>query len=253
MTQTIQFLGTRVPHVPAVGTWESNEPWACEISFLRRTWVALLVTVFLVCVARISAQTIPGSGVHEIAHVVDAHYNGLHSLRCGFTESYEGMGIARSESGTLQLLKPGRMRWDYNSPAGKLFVLDGKYAWSYAPGNSQVQRIEAKKLDDLRSPISYLLGHTQLEKELTGLTLAPASDGQLLLTGRPKGQQNRVKSVKLTVTAVGFITHLEIEETDGALTRFTFTNEQPNAAIPESSFHFTPPAGVPVVDALPPV
>ena len=240
-------------HVPAVVTRESDELWEREISFLQRAHIALFAVLVSVCATAGSAQAIPGSGVHEIAHVVDAHYNSLHSLRCGFTESYEGMGISRSESGTLQLLKPGRMRWDYNSPAGKLFVLDGKYAWSYAPGNSQVQRIEAKKLDDLRSPISYLLGHTQLEKELTGLTLASASEGQFLLTGKPKGQQNRVKSVKLTVTASGFITHLEIEETDGALTRFTFNSEQPNAAIPESTFHFTPPAGIPVVDALPPV
>ena len=231
----------------------SSRYWVPQVSFLWRLGIALFTALLFVYSAPVSAQTLPGSGVHEIAHVVDAHYNSLHSLRCGFTESYEGMGIARSESGILQLLKPGRMRWDYNSPAGKLFVLDGKYAWSYAPGNSQVQRIEAKKLDDLRSPISYLLGHTQLEKELTGLTLAPAPEGEFLLTGKPKGQQNRVKSVKLTVTATGFITHLEIEETDGALTRFTFSNEQPNAAIPESTFHFTPPAGVPVVDALPPV
>lgn len=212
-----------------------------------------LSVVLSVYTLRVPAQPLPVSGVHEIAHVVDAHYNSLHSLRCSFTESYEGMGISRSESGTLQLLKPGRMRWDYSSPTGKLFLLDGKYAWSYAPGNPQVQRIQAKQLDDLRSPISFLLGHTQLEKELTGLTLAPASEGQFLLTGKPKGQQNRIKSIKLTVTATGSITHLEIEETDGALTRFTFSNEQSNAPVADGAFHFTPPAGVPVVDALPPV
>ena len=46
---------------------------------------------------------------------------------------------------------------------------------------------------------------------------------------------------------------IEIDEIDGAKTVFIFTNEAPNAAIPESLFHFAPPAGVPVVDALPPV
>ena len=55
------------------------------------------------------------------------------------------------------------------------------------------------------------------------------------------------------MTADGAITGIEIEETDGALTRFTFTGEQPNAPIPAETFHFTPPPGVPVVDALPPV
>ena len=101
---------------------------------------------------------------HDLAQKVDSHYNQLHSLRAGFTESYEGMGIRRTESGTLLLLKPGRMKWEYSSPAGKLFLLDGRFAWFYSRGDSQVQRIPAKELDDLRSPLRFLLGHTQLER-----------------------------------------------------------------------------------------
>ena len=61
------------------------------------------------------------------------------------------------------------------------------------------------------------------------------------------------QSLTLTVTADGAITGMEIEEVDGALTRFSFTAEQPNAPVPPDDFHFTPPPGVPVVDALPPV
>src|ERR1035438_1092959 len=83
----------------------------------------------------------------ELAQRVDRHYNQLHSLKASFTESYEGLGIKRSESGTLLLLKPGRMKWEYSSPAGKLFLLDGKYAWFYTLGDPQVQRIPAKQLD----------------------------------------------------------------------------------------------------------
>jgi outer membrane lipoprotein carrier protein len=55
------------------------------------------------------------------------------------------------------------------------------------------------------------------------------------------------------VTADGSIHGIEIEEVDGALTRFSFTNEETNAPVPAQAFHFTPPAGVPVVNALPPV
>ena len=190
---------------------------------------------------------------HDLAQKVDSHYNQLHSLRAGFTESYEGMGIRRTESGTLLLLKPGRMKWEYSSPAGKLFLLDGRFAWFYSRGDSQVQRIPAKELDDLRSPLRFLLGHTQLERELTNLTLAPAAGGRLTLTGQPKGQEKRVARLALTVTADGAITGIEIEEPDGALTRFTFTGEQPNAPVPAETFRFKAPAGVPVVNALPPV
>ena len=195
----------------------------------------------------------PAVNAHDLAQRVDRRYNTLHSLTAAFTESYQGMGIDRTESGKLLLLKPGRMKWDYTNPAGKLFLLDGKYAWFYSRGNSQVQRIPSKQLDDLRSPLRFLLGHTELEKELTGLTLASAPNGRYALSGQPKGQEQRVARLTLTVTADGTIAGIEIEEADGALTRFTFTGEQPNVAIPAAAFHFTPPAGVPVVDALPPV
>ena len=191
--------------------------------------------------------------VHDVAQRVDRHYNQLHSLKAQFTESYDGLGMQRNEGGTLLLLKPGRMRWDYSSPAGKIFLLDGKYAWFYTRGAAQVQRIESKKLDDLRSPLRFLLGHTQLEKELTNITIATAPNGRFMLSGQPKGQENRVPKLMLTVTSEGSITGIEIHEADGAVTRFTFTDEQTNAAVPDGAFHFTPPQGVPVVDSLPPV
>jgi outer membrane lipoprotein carrier protein len=190
---------------------------------------------------------------HDLASRVDHHYNQLHSLKAGFAETYEGLGIKRTETGTLLLVKPGRMKWDYSSPSGKLFILDGKFAWFYTQGDRQVQRVPAKQLDDLRSPLRFLLGHTELEREFDKLTLAPSSNGAFTLTGQPRGQENRVRRITLTVTAEGIITAIEIEETDGALTHFTFTGEQPNVAIPAETFHFAPPPGVPVVNALPPV
>ena len=223
---------------------------------LRRSGLFFLAAALLpVCP---SAQEHPSSSsgtpdVHQIAQQVDQHYNHLHSLKASFTETYVGLGLHRSESGTLLLLKPGRMRWDYSSPPGKTFLLDGKYAWFYAPGDAQVQRIPAKQLDDLRSPLRFLLGHTELEKELTHLMLKPAPNGQFTLTGQPKDQEKRIPRLSLTVTAPGAITAIEIEEVDGAITSFTFTGEEPNAAIQPEALRFTAPAGVPVIDGHPPV
>jgi outer membrane lipoprotein carrier protein len=193
----------------------------------------------------------PSLTAKELAARVDRHYNQLHSLRAGFTESYEGLGVRRNESGTLLLVKPGRMRWDYASPQGKLFLLDGKYAWFYSPGDPQVQRMPAAQLDDLRSPLRFLLGHTELEKEMDSLSLGTTGNGQFTLSGQPKGQEKRITRLTLTTTADGAITGIEMVETDGADTRFSFTEEQTNAVVPANTFHFEPPAGLPVVNPLP--
>ncbi len=223
-------------------------------SWLHRvTPIFLAAALLSTCLSAQKHSPSAKDSAHALAQRVDRHYNQLHSLRAAFTESYEGLGMNRTETGTLLLLKPGRMKWDYAVPPGKLFLLDGKFAWSYMRGDQQVQRIPAKQLDDLRSPLRFLLGHTQLEKEIDHLAVAPTPDGRFKLRGQPKGQEKRVTRLDLTVTAEGAITAIEFEETDGAITRFTFTGEEPNAQVPPSTFHFNPPAGVPVVDAMPPV
>jgi outer membrane lipoprotein carrier protein len=188
----------------------------------------------------------------NIVRAVDDHYNHLASLRTRYTEHYAGMGMDRTEAGTLTLKKPGRMRWTYDQPAGKVFVLDGKFAWFFTPGDSQAQRIPAKQLDDLRSPLRFLLGHTQLAKELDNLTVTPAASG-FRITGVPKGMAQRLKLLTLTVTATGIIETMRLEEVDGAITEFAFTAMQEGVPVKDSDFLFTPPAGVTIVNGLPPI
>jgi outer membrane lipoprotein carrier protein len=198
----------------------------------------------------VRAQT---PNVTTLAKKVDAHYNHLASLETRYTERYRGMGLDRTESGTLLLRKPGRMRWAYDSPAGKLFVLDGKYAVSYTPGDSQADRMPAKQLDDLHSPLRFLLGHTELAKELDGLTLTPVDGGNFTLSGVPKGMAQRIRQLALTVDTLGVIHSMRMEEADGATTDFTFTSMRENVPTRDSDFAFTPPAGVTVVDGAAPI
>ncbi len=206
-----------------------------------------LLIISLSCAPSLLAQDSDG-----LIRKVDDHYNHLSSLRARYTEHYAGMGMDRTELGTLVLKKPGRMRWTYDQPVGKVFVLDGKFAWSYTPGTDQAQRVPAKQLDDLRSPLRFLLGHTQLKKELDNLTVTPEGPG-FSISGVPKGMAQRIKLLTLGVTAAGAIERMRLEEVDGALTEFTFTGIQENVPVKNQDFVFTPPAGVTVVDGLPPI
>ena len=145
------------------------------------------------------------------------------------------------------------MRWTYSEPAGKLFVLDGKDGYFYTPGQAEVQRVPARKLDDLRSPFALLLGHASLAKELKGITVAPGANGDAVLAGVPRGLEQRVSRLAVTAGPDGVIHALEIDELDGARNVFQFANEQGNAPAPASAFVFTPPEGTRVVSGLPPV
>ena len=196
--------------------------------------------------------------VHSIAAAVDEHYNHLRTLQAEFTEVYRGSGIDRTESGTLWLAKgglkkPGKMRWEYRSPREKLFVSDGKDAWFYVPGDRQARRTEARKLDDIRSPLAFLLGKSKLEKELQGLSLAPdlapEAAGNVVLRGVPKALAGRVSEILLEVTPKNRIARIVINEADGSVTEYRFSEQKEDEAISEGRFRFSPPPGTETVES----
>ena len=199
----------------------------------------------------VQAQEI-SDALTRLSDALDKHYNNLQSMKAHFAEEYHGAGMSRSESGTLWLKKPGKMRWDYEQPRRKVFLSDGKTAWFYVPGERQARKAPVSKLDDLRSPLRFLLGKTKLRKEFNQLGIAgnitPAVPGDTVLRGSPKGMEDRVSLVILEVSPQGRIDRIEIEEIDGSMTDFRFSDAAENVSVADSLFRFTPPAGVEVVE-----
>jgi outer membrane lipoprotein carrier protein len=190
--------------------------------------------------------------VRPLARAVDDHYNHLRSLQAEFTEIYRGSGTEREESGTLWLKKPRKMRWEYRSPRQKLFVSDGQSVWFYLPAERQLRKTPLKKLDDLRSPIAFLLGKTKLESELRGLSKvvdqSPVSPGNVLLRGVPKAMESQVNEIQLEVTPSHQIARIVLMEPDGGTTEFCFSGWKEDAALSDSQFQFTAPTGVETVE-----
>jgi outer membrane lipoprotein carrier protein len=213
--------------------------------------MARLPLLLASCLLLISLSQAQSTELKDLAEKVDRHYNNLQSLRSHFVEEYRGAGMSRSEAGTLYLKKPGKMRWDYEQPRKKLFLSDGKTAWFYVPGEQQARRAPVNKLDDLRSPLRFLLGKTKLMKEFNQLNIAPnvspVQSGDIVLRGAPKGMEDRVSQVSLEVTPEGRIDRITLEEVDGSITDFKLSEEVENLPVADNLFHFAPPPGVEVV------
>ena len=195
--------------------------------------------------------------IRQLAHAVDDHYNHLRSLQADFTEIYRGEGSERIESGTLWLKKPRKMRWEYRSPKEKLFISDGQAVWFYLPAERQLRKTTLKKLDDLRSPLAFLLGKTKLENELRGLSKvvdqSPLSPENTLLRGVPQGVVSqgtvgRANEVQLEITPSNQIVRIVLMEADGATTEFRFAGWKENLELSDTRFQFTPPPGVETVE-----
>jgi outer membrane lipoprotein carrier protein len=204
----------------------------------------------------VCAATTSPVDVKALAAAVDAHYNGLGSLEANFSEVYRGAGMDRTESGTLWLKKPGKMRWEYRSPREKLFISDGKVVWFYVPADRQARKQPAKKLQDLRSPLAFLLGKTKLEKELRGLSVAsdvtPIDPGDVVLRGIPQALSDQVSEVLLEVTPDHEIRQITLQDVDGSTTEYRFSDQKADVAVANAQFEFQPPAGTEVVEGLEP-
>jgi outer membrane lipoprotein carrier protein len=189
----------------------------------------------------------------QVAERVDAKYNNLRSLKMDFVETYSGAGRVRKESGTLWLKQPGRMRWDYKDPREKIFLSDGKTAFFYVPGERQARKTSLKKLDDLRSPLRYLLGKAKLTKEFENLNLADGAQRikpeNIVLSGVPKRLKERVQQVLFEINPKNQIERLTIEEIDGTVTEFVFSGITESPAVRDNFFKFQRPQNVELLEA----
>ena len=215
--------------------------------WIGRNQITMLILSFLLAARWGAPQTLQPD-VHQLSRAVDDHYNHLRSLQADFVEVYRGEGMNREESGTLWLKKPRKMRWEYRSPKEKLFVSDGQSVWFYLPAERQVRQTDLKKLDDLRSPLAFLLGKTKLENELQGLSFVverpPMTPGDRVLRGVPRAMADRISEVELEIDPANQIVRMAMTEVDGETTEFRFSNLKENAELGEERFRFVAPAGV---------
>jgi outer membrane lipoprotein carrier protein len=213
-------------------------------------WLRFAALVSLIAIAYAAAGQ--ATDVKRIAAEVDAHYNHLRTLEAQFTELYRGSGMDRSESGTLWLKKPGKMRWEYRSPKEKLFVSDGKDAWFYVPEDRQARKESAKKLEDIRSPLAFLLGKTKLEKELKGLSLAPdiapLQPGDVVLRGVPQALSDRLSEIVLEIAPEHQIVRIVLQDVDGASTEYQFSDQKEDVTVADAQFSFRPPPGTEIAE-----
>jgi outer membrane lipoprotein carrier protein len=205
----------------------------------------LALWVSLACLSLQAAQP----DLNTLLKGVEQRYNRAKTLQVHFVESYTVQGKARkSESGELTLRKPGRMRWDYTAPAGKLFVSDGKDVYLYTPETHRVERTRLKASDDMRAPLAFLLGKLDFAKDFRDFELKPEGTN-FLLTAKAKNDKFPYEQVEMVVTADYEIQRLTINLQDMSLLTFQLDGEKLNPPVDDALFRFQMPAGATLVDA----
>jgi outer membrane lipoprotein carrier protein len=178
---------------------------------------------------------------------IEDHYNKAQSLQLSFSETYRTRGRTLLEKGDLTLRKPGKMRWQYSSPAGKLFISDGKFIWTYLPQENRAEKVKFKETDDMRAPLAFLLGKLDFARDFKEYHSQP-DQGGLFITAIPKSDKLPYTEVSFLAMPDSTIRRLEVKGQDNSTLQFTFENEKSNPTTPDSLFTFTPPKGTEFVD-----
>ena len=211
---------------------------------VRQTFVLLL------CLVLGSFRSVGAAGASELIQKVEQRYNGAHTLTASFVEIYTFMGHSRPpESGALTIKKLGKMRWDYLSPKGKLFLSDGKTVILYTSGDNRVERIPLKSTDDMRAPLAFLLGRLELAKEFQDFQVQTGEGGDWL-EAAAKSERTPFSRVRMLVTTEGEIRRLGVTGRDGSMVDYSFSDEKLNVPVPDSTFRFQVPPGAQVVDSV---
>src|SRR5579872_5350263 len=162
---------------------------------------------------------------------IEQRYNRAKTLQVQFNESYSVQGRARkSESGELTLRKPGRMRWEYTTPSGKLFLSDGKDVYLYTPDSHRVEKTKLKASEDMRAPLAFLLGKLDFAKEFRDFSVKP--DGpNYVIAASAKTDQLPYSKVEMLIAPDYRITKLVVASQDGSILAFLFDQEKLNPAV----------------------
>jgi outer membrane lipoprotein carrier protein len=214
-------------------------------SFVMRSAASFVFALSAVAFAALGANPDPDPTLKAIEN----RYNHAQSLKLDFSESYvASRRPAQNESGVLYLRKPGRMRWEYASPAGKVVLADGKDTWLYTPEDHRAEKSSLKLSEDMRAPLAFLLGKLDFQKDFQSFASHPEG-ADSWIAALPKSQNLPYSQVEFLASPDGRIHKVRVTNQDQSKLEFSFSNEQLNAPVAASLFVFRPPVGVEIVEA----
>jgi outer membrane lipoprotein carrier protein len=191
------------------------------------------------------------AGAADLSNIlknVEKRYNRVQTLGVRFEESYKMQGRTRTESGDLLLRKPGRMRWQYTNPAGKLFVSDGKTVYFYSSETNRAERMKLKETDDMRAPMAFLLGRLDFDKDFGRYSYRPEGN-RWFITATPRSEKVPYREVSFLVGPDSQIERLIVTGQDSSVLDFSFSGEKLNPPINDEVFRFQLPKGAEFVDS----
>lgn len=201
----------------------------------------------------LSGVTVPAQSAtaQQVAAALQARYDRITDFTANFTQHYQGILKRRiTEKGTLQVKKPGRMRWDYTDPEKKLFVSDGQQIWLYVPADQQATVSPVPKQDEATTAVLFLVGKGNLTRDFSVRFTDKQEPGTYALRLDPKLPERDYDWLEIVLDQTSYqIRSLTAADRQGGQSTFVLSNFKENVGLTDKTFAFTPPRGTNVIKA----
>ncbi len=189
--------------------------------------------------------------VREAVQGLQDRYRSVRTVSGSFRQTYRAPGIHQVESGIFSLMKPGLMRWEYQTPEEKLFIADGRDSYLYTPEDHQVMVQRFGKADMRNTPLDFLLGRGEILKSFSvswETDLGARFQGTLMLHLVPLAPDAEYGSIVIECDAGTYdVRRMILRERTGNMSEFEFENLQTNKDLDRKQFVFKIPKGVEVI------
>ncbi len=206
-----------------------------------------VVLFLLLLSANFSSVVFAGNAEQRL----EQFFKQVQSMRADFTQTVisENRRSAEKSQGVLQMQRPGKFRWEYQTPYEQQIIANGKKLWIY---DVEMEQVIVKKLDLALgdTPAVLLSGGANIADRFDVKEISVDSEGESSLYWLqllPKQQEASFEKLLLAFAGDN-LQIMELKDAFGQITRLTFSNLEQNPAINSSVFSFEPPAGVDVID-----
>ena len=200
--------------------------------------------------AKVIAQEVQKDQLtQKVIDGIQQFYAQAHDFTSEFQQifTYKIYNRTKKSKGQVFFKKPGKMRWDYQSPTPRLFIADGQTLWVYEPEAAQVFK---RDLSSAQLPVAlrFMKGEGKLSDDFDIVKLESNETSHTLTLNPKDGGNQEYKQLQLVVSKARF----EVQESIlidpvGNTNQIVFKNVKINQSLPDVGFQFTPPQGVNIV------
>src|SRR5215471_1158900 len=221
---------------------------------MRARPFASCLVLMLVAIAAIGIEPLAALTLDEAISALEQAQRRVTDLKAPFRQSAHNkvMNQTIDARGTLYLKKPGRLRWEYQTPTPQEIVSDGVKLWIYTPELKQVNVSAAPAA--LAGPAgSFLQGLGQVREHFDVRFLNPAqptdAEGRVVLDLTPKKPQPLLTRLIVAVDPRTWLVRQAIVHDEvGNTVTVRFGDTVVNSGLSDGLFVFVPPPGVSVVE-----